>query len=83
MPRTLHVRGVPDELYDALRQSAADNGRSITAETIAILESSLVNRTQAMARIKCNIEKRRARRESPHQIDATKIIREDRDRGSG
>ena len=79
MPSRLHVRGVPEELYEALRRSAAGNGRSISAETIAILESALIRRP--MARIKHNIEKRSAQMDSqPNQIDPTQIIREGRDR---
>ena len=39
---TLHVRNVPDPLYEALRQRAAQNGRSIGAETVCLFEDSLL-----------------------------------------
>jgi plasmid stability protein len=39
---TLHVRNVPPDLYDALRQRAQREGRSISAETIAILRRTLL-----------------------------------------
>jgi plasmid stability protein len=38
---TLHVRNVPDPLYDALRERAARNGRSIGAEVVVLLEREL------------------------------------------
>ncbi len=38
---TLHVRNVPDSLYEALRASAEQNGRSIGAQAIALLNESL------------------------------------------
>jgi Clp amino terminal domain, pathogenicity island component len=39
---TLHVRNVPDELYDLLRERAAANDRSIGAETVQLLHDTLV-----------------------------------------
>ena len=41
---TLHVRNVPDELYELLRELAARNGRSIGAETCQLLYERLVAR---------------------------------------
>ncbi len=38
---TLHVRNVPDELYELLRARAARNARSIGAEAIQLLEERL------------------------------------------
>jgi len=38
---TLHVRNVPDDLYEALRRQADREGRSIRAETIAILRRAV------------------------------------------
>jgi len=34
---TLHVRNVPEDVYETLRSRARRNGRSINAEAIAIL----------------------------------------------
>lgn len=39
---TLHVRNVPEELYELLRERAAANGRSIGAETCQLLYERLV-----------------------------------------
>src|SRR3954454_19296777 len=38
---TLHVRNFPDPLYEALRRAAEENGRSIAAMSIALLNESL------------------------------------------
>lgn len=35
---TLHVRNVPDDLYELLRERAAENNRSIGAETVQLLQ---------------------------------------------
>ena len=37
---TLHVEGVPDDLYEALRARARTHRRSIAAETVSILEET-------------------------------------------
>ena len=38
---TLHVRNVPDELYETLRGRAEKEGRSIGGQTVALLEEAL------------------------------------------
>ena len=38
---TLHVRNVPEELYERLRHQAEANGRSIGAEAIQLLDERL------------------------------------------
>jgi plasmid stability protein len=38
---TLHVRNVPEDVYEALRKRAEREGRSISAATVAILRRSL------------------------------------------
>ena len=38
---TLYVENVPEELYEALRERARSNRRSISAETIFLLERAL------------------------------------------
>lgn len=76
--KALHVRGVPDELYEALRSAAEDDGRSISAETIAILKSALADRLVSRATIMRDIADRKGRIRG--SVDATALIREDRDR---
>jgi plasmid stability protein len=41
---SLHVRNVPDDVYEALRVRAEREGRSISQEAIAILRRSLMSR---------------------------------------
>jgi plasmid stability protein len=43
---TLHVRNVPDELYEALRAAAEADGRSIGAEATALLRAALRQREE-------------------------------------
>jgi plasmid stability protein len=43
---TLHVRNVPDELYERLRAAAAEDGRSIGAEATKLLGLALVTRDE-------------------------------------
>ena len=38
---TLHVRNFPDPLYEALRAAADQNGRSIAAMSVSLLNESL------------------------------------------
>ena len=38
---TLYVEGVPADLYEALRQQAGRNRRSIAAETVSILRQAV------------------------------------------
>lgn len=78
MAKALHVRGIPEELYEALRQAAEEDGRSISAETIAILKNALADRLVVKATIMRNIAQRKTRIRTP--VDATALIREDRDR---
>ena len=79
----LHVRNVPEDLYDRIRKRARANHRSITAETIALLQAGLsASPTQEESddwfeRAREFRERMRARGIS---FDATAAIREDRDR---
>lgn len=75
---TLHVRDVPDELYEALRARARREGRSISQEAIAILRRALGRRSPEDV-----LEELRQLRESTRlpmgRHAPERIIREDRD----
>jgi plasmid stability protein len=43
---TLHVRNVPDDLYERLRAAAEEDGRSIGAEATSMLRAALFERDQ-------------------------------------
>lgn len=74
----LHVRDVPEDVYEALKLRAKEQGRSISAETIAILKSSVAERLVGRAEVRRRIEARRAAH-GAIEVDAAALIREDRD----
>jgi hypothetical protein len=43
---TLHARNFPDDVYERLRASAEEEGRSISAQTAILLRSALTQRDQ-------------------------------------
>lgn len=47
---TLHVRNVPEPLYEALRRAAEENGRSIGSEAIHVLSTGLFGRPRRFPR---------------------------------
>jgi plasmid stability protein len=74
---TLHVRNVPDDIYEALRARAESEGRSINAETIAVLREALRPATRDLLE---ELRRLRARTTLPTGAFAPeRIIREDRD----
>ncbi len=50
---TLHVRSVPDSLYDQLRSLAQVKQRSLSAQVVAMLERSLEAETHCNVRRSC------------------------------
>jgi plasmid stability protein len=81
---TLHVRNVPDELYDRLKELAKEDDRSLSSAVIGLLEEAVVagsRRRRMMAAI-----------DALHQIalengpqpagTAAQLIREVRDEAS-
>lgn len=77
---TLHVRNVPDDVYEALRARAEQEGRSINAAAITILREAL-SPVDAQAMIE-DIRRFRATTKLPQgQFAPEAIIRRDRDSG--
>ncbi|HYM12942.1 MAG TPA: hypothetical protein VEU62_19540 [Bryobacterales bacterium] len=81
---TLYVESVPDDLYEALRAQAHSNRRSISAETISLLEQMIPTRRElerraAFYRRVRQIRKRAPRRTAPSP-SAEQLQREDRRR---
>jgi plasmid stability protein len=77
----LHVRNVPDALYDRIRQQAAANNRSISAEVVTLLQRAVNAPERTQAEILEEI--RRNRSFSPAVVgapDSTTMLREDRER---
>jgi plasmid stability protein len=76
---TLHVRGVPDDLYEALVRRAEERNSSLTAEAIRLLRRALEFERPGQAELIEEIVARRAR--LPQRApSAAELIREDRDR---
>ncbi len=85
---TLHVRDVPDDLYEGIRQAAAMENRSISAEVIAWL-TSVYAEARAASNQKRLLSAARRRRtalaaawasQQLEPIDVTAMIREERSR---
>jgi plasmid stability protein len=80
---TLYVENVPEELYESLRERARSNRRSISAETIFLLErllptaAELRRRTAVYRRIQLLNTRPGAVTTGP---STEKLLREDRDR---
>jgi len=77
---TLHVRNIPDTLYDRLRQRADSQKRSLSAEVVVLLDFALEQSGGEQAELLDSIRRRRffnpAAAGAP---DSTTLLREDRD----
>lgn len=76
---TLHVRGVPDELYEPIQRRARERRTSISKETILLLTQALRVDRPGIRELLDEIEATRpvVRRASP---SAAALIREARER---
>ena len=77
----LHVRNVPDEVYEELRDSAKREGRSIGSEAIVLLRAALEERRRRTDLVRQLEDVRRRLRVRPGGPTPEELIREDRDRG--
>ena len=75
---TLHVRNVPTEIYDALRERAAERNTSISFETIRLLKRALRTDRPGLRSLLDKIEAARPS-VSVGSPSAAELIREDRD----
>lgn len=78
---TLHVRGVPDEIYEGLQTMAQHHQRSLSAQVVTMLGQALQAEAQRQqqARLLGSIRRRRFEpgRGAPDSLD---LLREDRTR---
>jgi plasmid stability protein len=78
---TLHVRNVPDELYERLKESAEAKRRSLSTQVIVLLNEALAPPKPSQAEL---LERLRRLRSSvvlpPNVPDSTVLLREDRER---
>lgn len=81
----LHVRNLPPEVHAWLRQRAKAEGRSMSAEAVAILRAasqgtqSRTGRTEAIDRLRAIRERARIGADTPPAED---LVREDRQRSA-
>ena len=77
---TLHVRNVPESIYDRLRQRARARNRSISAEVVMLLDLALEESENNQAQVLDRIRRRRFfDPASVNAPDSTTLLREDRD----
>lgn len=77
---TLHVRNVPESIYDRLRQRAQARNRSISAEVVMLLDLALEESENNQAQVLDRIRRRRFfDPASVHAPDSTTLLREDRE----
>jgi plasmid stability protein len=77
----LHVRNVPEDLYQRIKQRAASQNRSISAEVITLLQRALDQSPRPQQEVLSDIRRRRFFR--PAEVGApssTELLREDRAR---
>jgi len=79
---TLYVRNVPSELYERLRREAASARRSLSAETIELLQRCLSPGPEiSLDRLLQGADRIRTRHTLPEDSPtAVELVREDRER---
>lgn len=77
---TLHVRGVPEELYEQVRELAQAHRRSLGVEIIHLLEQALAG--EALRQEQHNLVESiwQHRYTPPADMDSVALLREDRER---
>lgn len=77
----LHVRNVPDELYERIRRQAQAQNRSISAEVIVLLDRALAQSGRSQEEVLDSVRRRRFFRPTDAGApDSTTLLREDRAR---
>jgi plasmid stability protein len=74
---TLHVRNVPDDVYEALRQRAVEHESSISSEAVRLLRRAL--RTDRVGLQDLLEEVEQARPRARRKVSAAAVVRRDRD----
>jgi plasmid stability protein len=80
---TLHVRDVPDELYERIRKLAQAKNRSLSAQVNTLLARAVADEEHRQSQAELLAEARRLRESikwDPSFPDSTTLLREDRDR---
>jgi len=78
---TLHVRNVPEELYQQIRKQAAAKNRSLSAEVVVLLQRAVMESEQDQSEVLAGIRRRRFFRPAEAGApDSLTLLREDRAR---
>ena len=81
---TLYVENIPEDLYDALRERARQNRKSVAAEVIALLEQNVPTASELKRRRDFLLRVKRLRSQRPPAPgpfpSAEQMQREDRAR---
>lgn len=77
---TLHVQGVPDELYERVRNLAASKQRTLNAEIIQLLEQALASEELRAEQSALLESIRRRRYAPPEDMNSVALLSEDRRR---
>lgn len=79
--RTLHVRSVPDDLYQQIQSLAQEKNRSLSAQVITLLDQALVNERYREQHTSALHDIRRRRFSPPVDLpDSTELLHGDRSR---
>ncbi len=77
----LHVRNVPQDLYDQIRRQAQEENRSLSAQVVFLLERAILESPQAQGEVLQNIRRRRTFRPEKNEApDSLSLLRQDRNR---
>ena len=77
----LHVRNVPDDLYEDIRRQAQEQNRSISAQVVYLLERAVLESPQVQRQVLDNIRRRRTNFPvQPGLPDSLSLLRQDRQR---
>ena len=78
---TLHVRNVPEALYERIREQARSHQRSISAEVIVLLNRALAETWRSQDEVLISIRRRRTFRSAAAGTpDSVTLLRQDRAR---
>lgn len=78
---TLHVRNVPEELYQQIRKQAATKNRSLSAEVVVLLQRAVMESECDQSEVLAGIRRRRFFRPAEAGApDSLTLLREDRAR---
>ena len=78
---TLHVRNVPDSIYERVRERAKAQNRSLSAEVVVLLDYALAATRHDQGELLAGIRRRRFLKPvASGAPDAVTLLRQDRER---